>query len=188
MRGLATVGIVALVDEATGYQEVRDRKALEEILSKFIASELLPWAKQFPDEFYVELFRLRGWQHLQSPLTGKRPSVVGHYTNDLIYQRLAPAVLDELKARNPVVSGRRRHKHHQWLSKDVGHPSLQEHLTKIVVLMKAAPNWTSFYRSVERALPKLGSTIEMPLTYPSEELDTPKSAKKQSRGKKAKTS
>jgi len=28
MRGLARVGIVALVDEATGYQEVRDRQAL----------------------------------------------------------------------------------------------------------------------------------------------------------------
>jgi hypothetical protein len=31
MRGLAHVGIVALVDEATGYQEVRDRIALRPI-------------------------------------------------------------------------------------------------------------------------------------------------------------
>src|SRR5262249_3751703 len=62
MRGLARVGIVALVDEATGYQEVRDRRALEAILDRFLRKELAAWAKRFPDEFYQEIFRLRGWE------------------------------------------------------------------------------------------------------------------------------
>ena len=45
MRGLAHVGIIALVDEATGYQEVRDRLALQAILDKYLAQEFAAWAK-----------------------------------------------------------------------------------------------------------------------------------------------
>ncbi len=37
VRGFARVGIIALVDEATGYQEVRKRDALEKYLSKYIS-------------------------------------------------------------------------------------------------------------------------------------------------------
>ena len=58
MRGFARVGIIALVDEATGYQEFRAREALEEILQKFISNELMKWVKTFPDEFYQQMFRL----------------------------------------------------------------------------------------------------------------------------------
>ena len=75
IRGFARVGIIALVDEATGYQEIRSRNALEEILDKFISKELRKWAKTFPDEFYMEMFRLRGWQYI--PFSVKRPGVVG---------------------------------------------------------------------------------------------------------------
>ena len=42
MRALAHVGIMALVDEATGYQYDRARDALARILEKFIAKELQP--------------------------------------------------------------------------------------------------------------------------------------------------
>ena len=51
MRGLARVGVIALIDEATGYQATRDRQALQKILEDFIAKELQPWVKTFPDEF-----------------------------------------------------------------------------------------------------------------------------------------
>ena len=40
IRGLATVGIIALVDEATGYQHICMEHALATILEKFIAKEL----------------------------------------------------------------------------------------------------------------------------------------------------
>lgn len=52
IRGLAHVGIIALVDEATGYQEIRDKHALEKILDAYLMKELAAWAKRFPDEFY----------------------------------------------------------------------------------------------------------------------------------------
>jgi P63C domain len=62
IRGLAHIGIIALVDEATGYQEVRDRLALQAILDAYLRKELAAWAKRFPDEFYKQMFRLKGWQ------------------------------------------------------------------------------------------------------------------------------
>jgi len=49
VRGFARVGIIALVDEATGYQEVRNKLALQAILDAFLRKELAAWAKRFPD-------------------------------------------------------------------------------------------------------------------------------------------
>ncbi|MDD5087182.1 MAG: P63C domain-containing protein [bacterium] len=164
MRGLAHVGIIALVDEATGYQEVRDRLALQKILEKYIAKELMPWTKRFPDEFYELMFELKGWSY--KPLSIARPSVVGHYTNDLVYSRLAPGVLQKLREITPRdEKGRTRHRFHQRLTDDVGHPKLAEHLSGVMALMRAAPKkgWAQFYRMLQRAYPKLNQTIDMPL-------------------------
>jgi hypothetical protein len=123
IRAFAVVGITALIDEATGYQETRDRLALQAILDKFLRKEFAAWAKRFPDEFYQEMFRLRGWQW--KGMKVNRPSVVGHYTNDLVYERLAPGVLEELQRRNPRdEKGHRATKHHQWLTEDIGNPAL----------------------------------------------------------------
>lgn len=163
VRAFARIGIVALVDEATGYQEIRDKIALQKILELYIAKELRPWIKTFPDEFYENLFRLRGWQF--RPLSVKRPIVVGKITNDLIYRRLAPKILEELKTRTPRdEKGRTKHRYFQWLTDDIGHPKLREHLASVTTLMKASANWTKFYRLIQRALPQYGQTLELPLT------------------------
>lgn len=54
-------------------------------------------------------------------------------------------------------------RHHQWLTEDIGHPALQQHLHAIIALMYAAPNWGAFQRMVERAFPKIGETIPLAL-------------------------
>lgn len=161
IRAFARVGIIALVDEATGYQNVRARQALEKILDEFISNELRKWAKTFPDDFYREMFRLKGWSY--APFSVKRPGVVGRYTNDLIYDRLAPGVLNELKQVNPSSKGQRKNKHHQWLTEDVGHPRLREHLAAVIALMRASSNWETFKRLIERSFPKIGANLEIPL-------------------------
>jgi hypothetical protein len=162
VRGLAHVGIIALVDEATGYQEVRDKLALQAILDKFLLKELAAWAKRFPDEFYQEMFRLRGWQWRGMKVN--RPSVVGHYTNDLVYQRLAPGILDELQLRNPKdEKGNRAAKHHQWLTEDIGHPALSQHLYATIGFMRASSTWDQFYRMMQRAFPKKNTTMLLPI-------------------------
>ena len=153
VRGLATVGIIALVDEATGYQRIREARALATILARFIAKELQPRTKTFPYEFYQQIFRLKCWS---GPDGVKRPSVIEHYTNDFVYKRLAPGVLDELRERSPrLSSSHRRNRHHQWFTPEIGHPKLKEHLAAVIALMRASPNWDSFCRSLQRAFPKI---------------------------------
>ncbi|MBI4810916.1 MAG: P63C domain-containing protein [Ignavibacteriales bacterium] len=162
MKGFANVGIIALVDEATNFQEIRDRLALQKILDKFLLKEYAKWAKRFPDEFYQKMFELKGWQWKGMKIN--RPSVVGTYTNDIIYSRLAPGILAELKRLNPPDDrGQRKLKHHQWFTEDIGHPALQQHLAILIAFMRAAPNWGAFHRLVERAFPKFGDTIPLAL-------------------------
>ena len=161
MRGLATVGVIALVDEATGYERLREERALATILERFIAKELQPWTRTFPYEFYEQIFRLKGWP---GPQGTKRPVIIAQYTNDIVYERLAPGVLTELQQRNPTRSaGGRRHRHHQWFTPDIGHPRLKEHLAAVTAFMRAAANWTEFQRYLNRAFPKLNETMQLPL-------------------------
>jgi hypothetical protein len=160
VRAFAHVGIISLVDEATGYQDVRARRALEDILDKFISEELRKWAKTFPDDFYREMFRLKGWPY--KPWSHSRPSVVGKYTNNLVYERLVPGVLMELQKKNPTVSpGQRQHKHFQFLTEDIGHPALRSHLAGVIALMKASANWREFKRLLNRSYAKFGENYEL---------------------------
>ena len=162
VSALANVGIVALVDEATGYQEVRDRQELHRILEAYIAKELLPWTKRFPDEFYQQLFRLRGWEY--SPPSPKRPKMVGKLTSRIVYEKLPRGVLQQLRQRNPVVKdGWRRHRHHQFLTEDIGNRHLEKHIASVTTLMRIAPNWSSFERLLERAFPGEGIQGELGL-------------------------
>lgn len=155
MRGLAHVGIVALVDEATGYQYDRARQALEDILEKFISHELRKWVKTFPDEFYFQVCRLKGWRISEVP--SRRTLAFARVTIDLVYERLAPNLYERLKK---IVlrdeKGRPKHKLWQRLSEDVGDPRLREHLASEIILMRIFEDrqWDDFYRAVNKALPK----------------------------------
>lgn len=161
VRGLAETGIVALVDEATGYQQVRARDALQAYLDRFLRKELAAWVKTFPDEFFQELFRLKGWAWKG---TSKRPGVVGHYINDLIYDRLGPGVLEELRRKNPSDGrGRRKTKHTQWLTEDIGHPALAQHMYATIGAMRAHNEWRAFLSFFKRAYPKKGDNLALAL-------------------------
>jgi hypothetical protein len=158
-KGFSVVGIVALVDEATGYQEIRDRQALQEILRQYISGTLFEWTMRFPLEFYKEIFRLKGWTWN----SGKMPCIVGKYTIDLVYSRLAPNVLEELQRVNPPIdAGYRKHKHNQYLTRDVGHPLLSRRLYELIGMARASENWESFYQTVQRNYPRTSGTLMLP--------------------------
>jgi hypothetical protein len=164
MRGLARVGIVALVDEATGYQEVRDKVALQKILDKYLSAEKAKWAKTFPDDFYRKLFKVRGLAY--DPANVKRPGFIGHDTNNLVYDRLAPGVLNRLRELNPKQeSGRRKDHHHQFFTQEYGVPELKTHIQNVMFLMDAAGenNWKIFLNMLNRAAPRKGSNLELDL-------------------------
>lgn len=160
MRSLAHVGIIALVDEATGYQRDRASSALAEILEKYIAKELQPWVKTFPDEYYEEIFRLRGMEFPTDIV--QRPPYFGHLTNNVIYERLAPAVLEDLKSKTPKDDkGRRKHRFHQKLTPEIGHPKLREHLASAMAVMKLSDNWDDFISKLDRVKPKFNETLPL---------------------------
>ena len=154
MRGLASTGIIALVDEATGYQADRDKEDLQRFLAMYLSAERLKWAKMFPDEYYKQLFRLREWTY--SPISVKRPKLVGLLTNKLVYEKLPANVLDELRKLNPVRNRRtwrREATFFQHLSKDIGQEDLRAHLLQLIAVMRVSKNWTAFQRNFERAFP-----------------------------------
>lgn len=170
IRALAQVGIVALVDEATGYQGVRPQDALQKYLERIVRKELAAWAKRFPDEFYENIYRLKGW--VWPGMQKNRYSVVAHYTRDLVYERIAPALLEELAVKNPKnEKGERKDKFHQWLTEDVGHPMLAQHIHSLVMFQRLAiangHGWNRFVKMVDAVLPKKGATLELPLTDPN---------------------
>lgn len=170
IRGLASVGIIALIDEATGYQDKRHREALQTILNEYLLDEARPWVKIFPLEFYKELFRLKGWEWEALPDNKKpnTPSVVGKYTNNLIYQRLfsgfSKELVKELEKINPKNEiGNRLLRHHQWFEEHKGLPLLNVHIAIIIALMRGNTSWISFERSVKRAFPIKGDQDELNL-------------------------
>ena len=164
MRGLAETAIVALVDEATGFQDVRAKNALAEILEAFIDQELQAWVKTFPDDYYEQLFSLRGLEFPHG--TVKRPSYFGHLTNDIVYKRLAPGVLDELKRITVRDSeGVPKHKFHQRLTQSAGYPKLREHLASVVTIMKLSSDYQDFENKLDQVHPRYGDTIPLALEW-----------------------
>jgi hypothetical protein len=159
-HGFATVGIIALVDEATGYQKDRERDALAQILEKFVAKELQPYVKTFPADYYEEMFRLRG---LKYPPDNPqfRPQYFGLLTNDIVYGRLAPGLLEELKS-FAKKEDRKAHLHRR-LTQDIGHPKLREHLASVITIMKLSDHYPDFISKLNRIHQRFGKTIPLDL-------------------------
>ena len=164
MRAFAKVGIAALIDEATGYQTARPADALKTYLESILKKELASWVKRFPDEYYENIYQLKGWAW--PGMTKNRFSVVGKYTNDLIYERLAPGLKEEFEIRNPKgVNGRRKSKHHQWFDEDGEKLYAQQMFTVLTIqracLKKAGDKWGHFMAMMDDLLPKKGASLPL---------------------------
>lgn len=159
IKSLSRVGIIGLVDEATGYQQIRPRDALEAYLNKVLSKELAVWCKRFPDQYYSNIYKIRGWPEFST--SKNKFSCVGNYTNDLIYSRIGKDVLEELKSRTPDTN---KAKLHQWLTLDIGHPLLSKHMSEIIMLQKLAIaqgyGWKRFIDMVDLVLPKKINALE----------------------------
>lgn len=163
IRGLADTGIIALVDEATGYQEIRPRDALQVYFDMVLRKELAAWTKKFPDEFYMNIYKLKGW--FWPGMAKNRFSVVAKYTTDLVYERIGPGLLKELIDKSPKDDkGRRKNKLHQWLTEDIGDPLLAQHMHALVMFQRSAIangfGWNRFLKMIDQVMPKRGSNLE----------------------------
>lgn len=165
IRSVAKVGIIALVDEATGYQYERENDELQKILKAYISEELLPWQKRFPDIFYKELFRLNGWDFTVKGMK-KRPGIIGKWTNMFIYEELPNGVLDELKKKTPKnESGNRTSRYHQLLTLDIGEPNLEKQINKVITLFQVSDNMKQFCDNFKKMKMRQIGQMEIPFDF-----------------------
>ncbi len=165
IRSVAKVGIIALVDEATGYQHERENNELQKILKAYISEELLPWQKKFPDIYYKEFFRLNGWDYTVNGIK-KRPGVIGKWTNTLIYDQLPKGILDELKKKTPVSNtGNKTARYHQFLTLDVGEPNLNNQINQIVTLFQLSDNMEHMWSQFEKLKLRQQGQLEIPFNF-----------------------
>ncbi len=159
MTAFAKVGIDAMVDSITGYQEDKRKEELLKILKMYISEEFLEWTKMFPEEFYEQIFRLKKWGSFQKA-GQKMPQVVGLYTNDIVYERLPDKVLVELKKKvKKSENGNNLVKLHQGLSKDYGVLHLERHLIAVIALMKASTCWEHFLEMLDKTYKRFGQSV-----------------------------
>lgn len=152
IRSLAKVGIIALVDEATGYQAERARDELQRLVEKFVSEDFRPWVRVFPDAFFSEIYRLYGWAYKPGQI--KHPAYVGKFINAYIYDQLPEGVAEELRRVNPKrPSGWRARKHHQHLTVDTGNIALDRQITTITTLMQVSQDLDEYKMLFARKFP-----------------------------------
>jgi hypothetical protein len=147
MRACAKVGIIALVDEATGFQQYREKQALQLKLQAFIAEDLQDWAKMFPDDFWYELARLEGVRY--SPRS--RPLRWGRYVMAFVYDAVDQDVGKRLREVNP--DPHYKQNHHQWL-KEFGRDKVHDQITKVVTIMKLCNTMQEFTEKFSKVFKK----------------------------------
>src|SRR5579859_276289 len=97
----AKIGLIALIDEATGYQYERAEDALRLKLKLYLEDEMRQWEKTFPDELWKEFGRLTGWQGYLH----QRPKYWGKLVMELVYDYLDSDVADWLRNHAPAPRG-----------------------------------------------------------------------------------
>lgn len=151
MHAFAKVGVVALIDEATGYQQIRDPGALRLLVQQYISAEKREWDKQFPDSFYDELNRIYNSKKLTTTSTGaviqNRPQHFAKFTRTFVYEPLENgAVLEELDRINPKINakGTRRDRFHQHLTLGYGIEKLKRQVQAVEILISVSDNVSQF--------------------------------------------
>ena len=153
LNAFAKVGVIALIDEATGYQQIRDPSALRILVQQYIEEEKREWQKQFPDSYYDELNRIYGSKKLTFNNAGtviqNRPQHFAKFTRTYVYKPLENgAVLEELDRINPKINnaGTRRARFHQHLTQGYGIEKLQRQVQEAMTLLKVSDSINQFKR------------------------------------------
>lgn len=167
LKALTNFAIEDLIDRATGFDDLRKKKAVLRVIEQYVRKDALPWVKLFDVEFYRQIYRLNHWPF--DPERTARPGIIGHWTND-IYDRLAPGVRPALHGRvKRNTQGRPTQKLTQYLTPEEGKPRLKELLEGVKALMRVSMNWADFEVKLDMVYPNLNTTLQLPFeeTMPS---------------------
>lgn len=160
LKSLTNKAIDDLVDEATGFGDVKKMNAIYKILDACIAKEKLPYVKMFDIEFYKGIYRLNNWPF--DPENSARPGVIGRWTND-IYDRIAPGFGQAVRARvRRNQAGRPTEKMTSYMTKEEGKPRLREMIEAVKAIMRLSSNWPDFMDKLDIAYPKFDPVPLLP--------------------------
>jgi hypothetical protein len=159
LKALTNYAIEDLVDIATGFEDLRKRRAINKIIELYVEKEAQPYVRMFPLSFYQHIYRLNGWAF--DPENSKRPGVIGTWTND-IYDRLAPGIRESLHERvKRNAKGKPTQRLTQYLTPENGKPHLDRLLEGIMLLMRQQSRWDHFRLELDKYYPKFNDTMQL---------------------------
>ncbi len=169
LGAFAEVGITALIDEATGFQ--KDKDEYQKILARYIATELQPWLKAFGEDYYYQIYRLKGWDWNRYTVDRKNhPWAVANITNRIVYEKLPVGIIEALDQLTPKnANGNRAERLHQHLTPEEGRTHLLKHLGAVVNIMEQHKDgdWEGAVHAIDTRFPskRIGPqlTLEIPL-------------------------
>jgi len=144
IRATSKIGIIALVDEATGYQYARAEDALQFKLKLYLADEMRAWEKTFPDELWRQFAKLTNFS---GEIIKNRPLYWGYLVMEYIYRCLDPEVADYLKHNKPPA--RKGSNYHQWFNDDFGYKKLNEHINQVIGMARACETMEEFKKKMD---------------------------------------
>ena len=151
----AKTGIAALIDEATGYQYVREHGILGDIFARALREQASPWKRTWEDATVDAICRTfqikRVGREFPAPLMG----VIGK----LYRMLLGSEVHEELRRRNPRGEGRDIHT--QWMAEDTV-SALRDHLRVIEAFARTCDSKSQFWSRMERYANGGRGQLEMP--------------------------
>ncbi|MFZ0887383.1 MAG: P63C domain-containing protein [Candidatus Binataceae bacterium] len=157
-RACAKVGIIALIDEVTGYEAFKRKRDLQLKLQAFIAEDLQEWARMFRDEFWFELARLEGIHYSAR----SRPLRWGKYVMAFVYDAIDGDIGKKLREINPDPHFQQNH--HQWL-KEFGRQKVHDQIERVVTIMKLCDDMDDFRTKFARVFKKSAIAGQMSFNY-----------------------
>ena len=168
LNAFGKIGVIALIDEATGYQKKRSPDALRLLVQRYLETEKREWQKEFPDEYYKELNNLYGSENVAIRKSGavvlNKPQHFAKFTRDYVYDLLENgAVLAELDRLNPQIDskGTRKDRFHQHLTEEYGLEKLRIQVREVITLMKISDTVEDFKKLFKKRFPRSGDQLDL---------------------------
>lgn len=112
-------------------------------IKNFVLITAKMYKATFPQVYYKEMFRLKGWK-IEGTSIYRKPWLVAKYTVEVIYGRFTKDILMAIELQNPyIVQGVRGFKHFQYLN-EKGQNKLEQFIYEAVEVMKDSSSWYEF--------------------------------------------
>jgi hypothetical protein len=146
-------GLEALIDQHTGFQEVKARDELLKILEPEIEPELMPWVRNFPDEFFRAIYAIEREPYSK----GVKISYLSTLINEFIFKPLPKNIGKALRRHAPasVESGNRSRANSKYPSYETGDRYLDCQIARVTTAARLACNKWELETNLQAIFPEL---------------------------------